>query len=137
MTLGTMKPQAKTIVPALAKILSDQSNPEVSVYYRHGPIFALADLGPDAVPVLMRALDDDALVSDAVFALGMMGPAAAPAVPKLIETLDKHPHCRTIETLGSIGKGAKPALPALTKLLKDKWRWHRKDAREAIQKIEG
>ena len=61
-------------------------------------------------------------MSDAVVALGKIGPEAKDAVPALTELLnDKNENVRSAAAiaLGGIGPAAKSAVPALTKLLKD------------------
>ena len=69
---------------------------------------------PDSDPTVKRL---------AAEALRQIGPAAAPAVPALIETLkDTDPTAKWLaaDALGAIGPAAAPAIPALVEVLKDK-----------------
>ncbi len=58
----------------------------------------------------------------AVVALGEIGPAAANAVPRLIEVLEGHrpaiPYLRVVRALGRIGPAAASSIPMLTRILK-------------------
>jgi HEAT repeat protein len=86
---------------------------------------ALANLGDGAIPALTKALDEE--LSDrrkvAAYALGSMGPKAAPAVDALAKSLTaKDPGVRhaAARALGKIGSKANGALPRLEKTLDDK-----------------
>jgi len=79
---------------------------------------------------------------DAASALGIIGPAAAPAIPALVEALKDNgadPSVRQSAAfaLGNIGPAAAPAIPALVEALKDKGEdWEvRRDAVSALGKI--
>ena len=79
----------------------------------------------DAVPALIRALDDadGAVRRSAAEALGKMGPEATEVVPALIRALDDGDDavcCSAAEALGKIGSAAAPAVPALRRVLRRK-----------------
>jgi HEAT repeat protein len=84
--LATMGPEAKRAVPELVKMLDDR-------YTRAGATAALARLDPAALEgkmaIFIKALQGGDWWSrcDAANALGLMGPAARPALPALQETL--------------------------------------------------
>jgi hypothetical protein len=73
------------VIPALVRALGDEDEG-----VRMAAVFALGDMGPEAVPGLIQALEaEDAEVREAAATvLGEIGPEAAEAVPALIETLD-------------------------------------------------
>jgi HEAT repeat protein len=87
----------------------------------------LCALGPessDAVPLLTRLIThkDTAVQKQAIEGLGKIGPAAAPAVPDLLNLLRYHgrvsPVTRpVIQALGGIGPAARPGVPRLLALL--------------------
>jgi HEAT repeat protein len=86
---------------------------------------ALVRMGPAALPALVAALDrsDDPGRGTAAALLGGLGPAAAPAVPKLVKLLapqdDEGVRRAAAEALGQIGPAAREAVPALAPLLRD------------------
>ena len=73
-----------------------------------------------AVPRLIRALEHEKLRGQAVYILGEIGPAAAPATESLAKLLgdkdDRVAH-EAVLALSKIGPGAKAAVPELLKLL--------------------
>lgn len=110
-------------VPVLIKTLRDP----VQEVAEHA-IYALMKVGSQAkaaVPELIRCLQQPQLKSEAIDALGLLGPAALPAVPALIKILNnskESSNCRnkSVLALGKIGAGAKAAVPSLLKALKGK-----------------
>jgi hypothetical protein len=74
-----------------------------------------------ALPLMISALHDDGYTAyESAQALGMMGEAAAPAVPDLIPLLQSDEHqvvTTAADTLGKIGSPAMQAVPDLIKLL--------------------
>ena len=81
---------------------------------------ALAAMGAPAVPRLIDALKFEKFRVDVVYALGRIGPAAAPAtgkLAKLVEDKNSRVAHEAIIALGDIGPGAKDAVPALAKAL--------------------
>lgn len=114
-------PEARAAAPALVGL------------FRHGeatflsPLAgaALARIGADALPALRPALADEveAVRGGAALALGLLGPAARPAVPALatLTTDDRSVRVRqtAARALGQIGGAARPAAAALRKALAD------------------
>lgn len=83
--------------------------------------------------------DDNDARQDALTALAMAGPKAAPAIPALVELLkDKDPLIRrlAVYAIGEIGEGAKSALPAIKELLNDRDRDVSTSAFNAIANID-
>ncbi|MCH8828078.1 MAG: HEAT repeat domain-containing protein [Planctomycetes bacterium] len=83
---------------------------------------AFAQVGPVAVPALIKALADKKadVRSTAADALGHIGPAANAAAPHLIRMLadtDRSVRYHVVRTLHTFGKKAKPAIPALIKVI--------------------
>ena len=77
--------------------------------------FALAQIGPGAVPALEAALEGDSVSRriGCTIALGNLGAAAKVAVPGLVKDLghpDENLRSATIEALGQIGEAAVPEL---------------------------
>jgi HEAT repeat protein len=84
---------------------------------------ALKELGPVAVPDLVRALrgNDRALCSKVASVLGMIGPEARASVPALVALLDDNEgHLAEVagHALGKIGPAAREAIPALEQRLR-------------------
>ena len=85
----------------------------------------LGEIGPPAVPALIRALNDTSVNvrGGAARALGQIGTAAKVAVPDLIRALrDVNTNARKSAAiaLGHIGRAAEEAVPALIQALTDK-----------------
>jgi len=85
---------------------------------------ALRDMGPDAVPALIKGLKnpDAKIREESARTLAFIGPDAKDAVPALIETLkDVEPLVRSDAAwaLGEIGASAYVAIPALIAALDD------------------
>ncbi len=100
-------------------------------------------MGQHSLAIWQAALNDQEL-SVRLFAarsLGEIGPAAAPAVPRLIEMLqDREPRLRAAAAtaLGNTGVAGKPALTALFKALQtDPLPQVREEADAAIKRIHG
>ena len=101
--LGEFGPAARPAIPALLQALKAKDSAV------HGP--ALTALGeihcePDIIiPLLINYLDDSNLNDEAAEALGRFGPAAKPALPKLVPLLkitDKDLHHAVVEALQKI-----------------------------------
>src|SRR5206468_2923113 len=75
----------------------------------------------EAIPALVRLLDDESFGRSAAAALSFFGVAARDAVPALIKALSsQHQSVLLIaDALGSIGVEAKVAIPALVSELRD------------------
>ena len=81
---------------------------------------AFAALGAQAVPRLIDSLKFEKFRVDVIYALGRIGPAAAPAtgeLAKLVDDKKSRVAHEAIIALGEIGPGAKDAVPALIKAL--------------------
>jgi len=115
--LGFYGPLAKVAVPELIRLVKE--DPEESV--RHNAMIALGEIAsaPElCVPVLIEAAKNPNLYycEAPVEALAHFGPAAAPAVPRLIELIrDGFPSLQidAMETIGAIGPPARVAVPIL------------------------
>ncbi len=84
--------------------------------------WSLAAIGAESVPPLLEMLTNSTphLRCRAEVALGLMGPAAEPAVPALVKMLDDPDTGRdAIDALGCIGRRADLAVPVLTKAVTD------------------
>lgn len=133
--LSQMVPQAKRALPALIEALSSLEIPESGPEEEEGGsevseerncqshyIAAIEALGPapkNAVPPLSKGLEarDDYTRKLAASALGKMGRAAGPAVPRLIALLKREKRAdvadAAVVALGRIGHAANSALPLL------------------------
>jgi HEAT repeat protein len=83
--------------------------------------------------------DDDRVRTNALSGLQVLGTAAAPAVPQLIDALkdkDDNNRFRSALVLGRIGPAAKDAVPALTAALQDPNAKVRSQAQRALSLIE-
>ncbi len=85
---------------------------------------ALARIGGDAVPELIKTLEDPdpEVQTFAARSLAMMGPNARTAVPSLVKHLhdsDERVRRACARALGQIGPAAGAAVPELIKLLKE------------------
>jgi len=110
--LHAIGPQAAGAADAIAVLLDDDDT-----YVRTIGAMALGGLGEQSVTALRKALRDREpdVINLAGEGLAAVGPAAAPAVPELIEMLDV-PHARhgAILAFQGIGPKAAPAVEALT-----------------------
>jgi HEAT repeat protein len=112
-TVGLEK--ANLAVPALARALGD-SDKDV----RLTAAKALLPYGPkakDAVPMLVKILQEPELRLDIIRLLGKMGEGAEPAAKDLAimfrGSKDKKLQAELMQALGEMGKGAEPAVPLL------------------------
>jgi HEAT repeat protein len=113
--LASLPPAPEITVPIFEKLLKDADETTM-----HNAMDALAALGPVAVPRLIDALKYEKFRIDVVYALGRLGPAAAPAtaeLAKLVDDKNSRLANEAIIALGDIGPAAKDAVPALTKAL--------------------
>ena len=134
-------PRAAPALPALVEALNHMDE-----FIRSSSVRAIAAIGsPEAFTAVRSMIDDDRewMRLDAVEALGDLGPAAAPAVPELIEfatgrdeNTDFWVKREAVRTLGKIGPGARSAVPELQKLAaSDEDEYVRELANEAIERI--
>jgi len=117
-TLGKIGQPAESALPALGEALKDK-DPEV----RRAAIVAMGPIGKKSIPLLQQALKDKDLRLEAAAALGLIGKAAAAAVPDLCLLLqDPEPEARrkAAAALGSIGSERQEVIPALMQALTDK-----------------
>ena len=116
--LREIKPGKDRVVPLIVKALSDK-DPAIVLSALH----TLVEYGEDAVPLMMRLLEDDRTVYWAALALHELGPVAKDAVPGLTKALaneKEEVRQEAAMALGAIGPDAKDAVPTLTKLIDDK-----------------
>jgi HEAT repeat protein len=118
--LGDLGPVAKDSAGDLLALTTDKS------FFLLEPFVgaALGNLGDSVVPALITALAEKSPERRrvAAYALGSMGPAAAPAAAALAKVLqydDPATRQHAVRALGRIGPDAKPELPQLEKILAD------------------
>ena len=105
--IAKLQPDIDRFAPLVSERLSD-ADPSVVLPALH----SLADMGPDAVPFLRKALENSSSRYWASVALAEIGAAAAPAVPELqagIATGEPEERMQAIMALAAIGE---PALGA-------------------------
>jgi HEAT repeat protein len=104
---------------ALAELLAKQlADADASVVLP--ALHTLADMGDDAVPLLVESLKDPKSRYWAAVALAEVGPGAAAAVEPLVGVLEAgetEERLQTLLTLGAIGDKAQSAAPAIVKTL--------------------
>jgi HEAT repeat protein len=113
-----LKPRPALLMPAIGKIM-DAVQPEMMPNI----VEAIADVGAPAVPVLVKALNEQSQRAKVAAILGRLGPEAkeaAPALAGIVEN-DKSPAARreALIALGAIGPFASGQAPAIAKVLKD------------------
>ena len=85
-----------------------------NVHVRAGAAYHLRAFGPDVrfvVPALVQALNNPTGAREAVHALGELGPAAADAIPYLVEYCQRNPYDATVaDALVKMGPEAVPAV---------------------------
>ena len=138
LALGELGPVAKDAAGPLLQLVEDKE------FFLLEPMTgaSLANLGPDAIPVLVKALGDKQVPRRrlAIYALSAQNPPPAAALGDLQTALqDKEPSVRGLaaKTLGRIGPEAKESIPPLRKLLKDDRASVRIQAALALFQIEG
>ena len=99
------------------------------------------NIGPDAIPALLKAAGDpdNDRAAPILGSMGRQKPETAKViVPGLVELLkdpDGQLRQRAAATLGQIGAGARPAVPALEEALKDGNAGVRRSAADALKNI--
>ena len=111
--LGMIGREAAPAVDPLRKLL-DASNEDLALSAAEA-LVQIAPQTPGTLELLRKTLSSFSnQARRAAFALGRLGPAAAPAVEELTQLLDKPRVAHAaIEALGRIGEAARPAAPAL------------------------
>ena len=137
-SLGAIGPSAGTAVPDLVSAMKSNRIPlgiavPALISVGHAPV--------EAVPLLIAQLRMNTNSFGRVDfgeLLGLIGPAAAPAVPVLIDALqdpESRTRARLAFALGQIGPNASSAVPALTTALDDEWWYVRENAAIALGKL--
>ncbi|MBN2474576.1 MAG: HEAT repeat domain-containing protein [Pirellulales bacterium] len=115
----SIAPGPEVSIPLFTKLFED-SEPEVRIHIMD----ALAEAGKEAVPGMIRALENRKATYWACLVLAEIGSdaeAAVPALEKLLQTDDRPEVCReAILALAAIGPGAAGAVPSLIKVLDEK-----------------
>ena len=112
-----MGADASPAIPSLAAILHTSRMPNAAVW-------ALAHIGPNALPTLINALTNGNTAArvEAAGVIGVLRDAAEEAVPAIVECLrheDRFVRANAIAALQSIPKHTEVAVPALTVCLTD------------------
>lgn len=138
--IANIEPENHEATEKLLKLSEDKTDTAISDLAIRGLVES--GQGERAVPILVNRLTTKDLRQKwvAIIALGVIGPAAAPAVPSLILELkgqDKSIRGIAIGVLGKIGPSSKQAIPALKDIAaNDPDPDIRKLAAEALGKIE-
>jgi len=113
--IAVLEPDVKKLAPLVGERLAD-ADPSVVLPALH----SLADIGPEAVPVLMKALENPQARYWASVALAEIGAAAAPAVPALqagVAEGEPEERMQSIMALAAIGEASRPAIGEIAKAL--------------------
>ncbi|HUS40739.1 MAG: HEAT repeat domain-containing protein [Pirellulales bacterium] len=117
--LRRIKPGKDLIAPLMIKALGN-ADPQVVALATHN----LAEVGPDIVPAMITAMDDERTVYWAILVLEELGPDAKDAVPSLAKALvheDEEVRHEAAQALRAIGPGAQDAIPQLIAALDDQF----------------
>ncbi|MDZ4686181.1 MAG: HEAT repeat domain-containing protein [Planctomycetaceae bacterium] len=131
--LAAIGPAAAAAVPSLSEALKDA---EGSVTIRAAE--ALGRIGSPAVAALTKTLDDPHYGELALQTLATMGPAAKPALPRLLELLkqkDKLPQRELCLAIAAIGADPRTAGPILRAAMNDAGNPDRAAAAYALGRI--
>ncbi len=135
--LSAYQGAAKPAVPKLIEILKTETDSSI----RYSALSTLQNIDrtdPQILSIYLELLDDPTMGRNTISYLSNFGPAAAPAVPKLIALLkngDIHTKHQVANALSNIGPAAKEALPALSEALKENDRTLVRYAEQAINRI--
>ena len=113
--IAVLEPDENKLAPIVGERLAD-ADPSVVLPALH----SLADIGPEAVPVLVKALENPRARYWASVALAEIGAAAAPAVPALlagVATGEPEERMQAIMTLAAIGDASRPAVGEIARAL--------------------
>lgn len=159
--LGAIGPAAKAAVPALVTASKTHFEAAMQALGKIAPVKAiallagrlddekgaereksirlLAGIGAPTVPRLSKLLrkGDATERRNVLEVFRRVGPAAAGAVPALIETLNTEDADQALLTLEAIGPAARSALPKLLAWPDTKESWQRRRLQEAIRSLRG
>jgi HEAT repeat protein len=113
--IAVLEPDENKLAPLVGERLAD-ADPSVVLPALH----SLADIGPEAVPVLVKALENPRARYWASVALAEIGAAAAPAVPALqagVTAGEPEERMQSIMALAAIGDASRPAIAEIAKAL--------------------
>ena len=113
--IAVLEPDENKLAPLVGERLAD-ADPSVVLPALH----SLADIGPEAVPVLVKALENPRARYWASVALAEIGAAAAPAVPALqagVTAGEPEERMQSIMALAAIGDASRPAIGEIAKAL--------------------
>lgn len=136
-----MGPQASEAEPLLVHVLQDSQQPDFLRLYCAKALGQISRQPDDTARLLIALLDDQkSRIRDGCMrGLEALGPAALPAIPKLVAIMQSDPDISNrngaASAIGAVGPAAKEAVPALRSALKDKDRWVREKASSALGKI--
>jgi HEAT repeat protein len=99
-------------------------------------VWALAQLGPEGIPHLAAGLHDEVLSAEIAGALRFAGPAAVPALSRVLDDPDVCARAEAAGLLGQLGPEARAARPLLQALLQDDYGLVRVRAAEALWRID-
>src|SRR5262245_10691656 len=114
--LSALKLAPEILVPIMEKALANADETTA-----HHALDAVAALGPASVPRLVEYLKHPKLRAQVAYALGQIGPPAAPAtgdLAKLLSSNDTKTVTEAAVALAKIGPAAVASVPALTAALK-------------------
>jgi len=130
--ISYLKEAGKPLAPSLLAMMGD-SSPEL----RKAAVRAINSQMDEAIPQLVKSLDDETLRADAIESLGRFGTRAQPAVSKLVEILPgetSETRRRIITTMSLTGSA--DVVAALAGALKDEDAGCRAAAVSAYLKVE-
>ncbi|GAB4137035.1 MAG: hypothetical protein Tsb009_04370 [Planctomycetaceae bacterium] len=123
-TLGSICPSAKVVVPELLKVIRDTKTDTRTL---QSAVYALGEIKSSFSPLISlieNPKTSESVRSDIVIALGNLGPPAKPVVPALIKLIQNRARYRlsgeyAITALEDIGPAAKSAVPTLSQVIQD------------------
>jgi HEAT repeat protein len=151
--LGSFGPKGEAATHGLVEVIEEKDEDSKALLreqnrsVRQGAVGALSRVSPAsiAVPILVKALrreqnrKEDGIAGTILQTLGKIGPAAAPAIPVLVETYNtaanEHERGSAMIALGGIGPSASVSLPTVLKATSDPHWFVRGLALEALIKI--
>ncbi len=121
--IAELGPEAAEAIPALIegldsrKVRGGRERDRAQATLRTA--YALAQIGPAALPALIGAMESDNTPRrlGAARALAHLGPSAAPAVDALLKNLGHHEEFVRREVTDALGQIGAPAVPGLTRAL--------------------